>query len=221
MNKYNQLTVLETVNHKKRLMFRVQCDCGKVEIKRKDWVLSGRTTSCKSCASKKTASKYPPPIRRKGYEGLSGTHYLSIKHGATMRNLEFNVTPEFLWNLYIEQYGKCALTGVDIVLINKIKRNNPDWSIITASLDRINSDLGYVVGNVWWVHKTVNRLKNNYSLDELLYWCNLISSKHGNPDPSMVKDIRVTMKEQRLGSEESTNNLPTSAQHPVMDEDIV
>lgn len=38
-----------------------------------------------------------------------------------------------------------------------------------------------------------------------------------NPDPSIVNDSKVTMKEQRLTSEESTNNLDTSAEHQMYD----
>jgi hypothetical protein len=76
--------IWEEVNQNKRWMYKVQCDCGKVEIKRKDWVISGRTTSCKSCASKRTAKNYPPPTNRKGCQGLSGTHFLSIKNGALL-----------------------------------------------------------------------------------------------------------------------------------------
>ncbi len=214
MNKYNQLTVLEEVKHNKRLMFRVQCDCGKVEIKRKDWVIKGRTTSCKSCASKRTALKYPPPINRTGYAGLSGTHYLSIKSGASRRGIPFSLTAEFLWKLFEDQKGLCALTDTPIILTNKIKNNNVDWDVITASLDRIDSDKAYEMGNVQWVHKTVNRLKNNYSLEELLYWSRLLQEKHGNPDPSVLNAIEVSTKEQRLGGEDVTNNPPTSAQHP-------
>ena len=212
--KYNQLTVLREVNHNKRWMFEVQCDCGKVEIKRKDWVVSGRTTSCKSCSSKRTIQKYPIPVRRTGFSGLSGTHFLSIKNGALRRNISFDLTPQFLWNLYELQHRRCALTNVEIVLTNKIKNQNVDWGVITASLDRIDSSLGYTQENVWWVHKEVNRLKNNYNLSDLLYWCKLIVDKHGNSDPSVVNEITVTTKEQRLGGEDSTNNPPTSAQHP-------
>lgn len=214
MNKYNQLTVLEEVKHKNRLMYKVQCDCGRIDIKRKDWVISGRTTSCKNCASKRTAAKYPPPTNRKGCEGLSGTHFLSIKNGALRRNLSFDLTPEFLWKLYQDQNGMCALTNLPIILVNKIKNQNVDWDIITASLDRIDSSKGYEVDNVQWVHKEINRLKNNYSLEELLYWSKLLLEKQGNPDPSVVNEVKVTTKEQRLGIEDSTNNMPTSAQHP-------
>lgn len=203
MNKFNQLTVLEEVNQNRRWMYKVQCDCGKVEIKRKDWVISGRTTSCKSCASKRTAQSYPPPINRKGCNGLSGTHFLTIKQGAKRRNILFDLTPEFLWKLYENQHGRCALTNLPIILDCKIKDHNVDWDVITASLDRIDSTKPYIESNVWWVHKTVNRLKNNYSLEELLYWSKLLLEKHGNPDPSVVKEIKVTTKEQRLGIEDS------------------
>lgn len=219
--RYNQLTVLEEVNHKKRWMFRTQCDCGKIEIKRKDWVVSGRTTSCKSCASKRTAQKYPPPINFKGIGGLSKTHYSSIKYNAERRQIPFDVSIEDLWELFLDQGGYCALTGIPLVLVPQIKNSNVDWDIITASIDRKDSTKGYTSDNIWWVHKEVNRLKNNYSLEELLFWCKLIVNTHGNPDPSVVNEIIVTTKEQRLGGEDSTNNPPTSAQHPKQDEDIV
>lgn len=219
--KYNQLTVLEEVVHKQRRMFKTQCDCGRIDIKRKDWVISGRTTSCKSCASKRTAKNYPPPINRKGCCGLSGTHFLNMKNGAKVREMEFNLTPEFLWELYQQQNGLCALTHLPITLVNSIKNHNVDWDIVTASVDRIDSSRGYTEDNVWWVHKRVNRLKNDYSMQELLYWCDLILKTHGNPDPSTVNATKVTVKEQRLDGEEATNNPSTSARHPTQDEDIV
>lgn len=182
--KYNQLTILEEVYHNKRWMFKTQCDCGSIDIKRKDWVLTGRTTSCKSCASKRTAKKYPPPVNFKGIGGLSKTHYSTIKNGADRRNIPFNVSIEFLWDLYEKQKGICALTNIPITLSPAIKDCNVNWDVITASVDRIDSTKGYEVGNVWWVHKEVNRLKNNYSLQDLVYWCKLIVNTHGNPDPS-------------------------------------
>jgi len=161
------------------------------------------------------------PVHRTGCHGLSGTHFLSIKSGATRRNILFDLTPEFLWELYLKQEGRCALTNTRIDLDCLIRNNNVDWKYITASLDRIDNKLPYIESNVWWVHKTVNRLKNNYSVEELLYWSKLLLEKHGNPDPSVVKEIEVTTKVQRLGIEDSTNNMPTSAQHPTKDEDIV
>lgn len=208
----NRLTILGEVNQDKRWKYKVQCECGKIEIKRKDWVESGRTTSCKSCASKRTAKRYPPPVNRTGCQGLSGTHYISIKSGAIRRNISFEVSPEFLWELFEKQNRKCALTGTTLVLENKIKNNNVDWDVITASLDRKDNSKGYTEDNVWWVHKTVNRLKNNYSLEELLYWSRLLLDKHGNPEPNSANEKEVAEKVQRLDGEDSTNKPSTSAQ---------
>jgi len=195
-----------------RKLLHVICDCGNIDFKEWRNLLLGKTTSCKSCSAKKTAKRFPPPVNRTGCEGLSGTHFLSIKSGANKRNLVFDLTPQYLWELYQKQNGKCAITGLDIVLVNKLTKQNPDWKVISASLDRIDNNIGYVIGNVWWVHKDINRLKNNYSMSELIYWSQLIVNKHGNPDLSILNDKEVSMKEQRLGGEESTNNPPTSAQ---------
>lgn len=206
----NKLTILGEVNQDKRWKYKVQCECGKIEVKRKDWVESGRTTSCKSCASKRTAKKYPPPVNRTGYCGLSGTHYISIKSGAARRSITFEVSPKFLWELFEKQNRQCALTGTTLVLENKIKNNNVDWDVITASLDRKDSAKGYTEDNVWWVHKTINRLKNNYSLEELLYWSRLLLAKHGNPEPSQSGDTLegATTRDQ----DSRVSNVPTSAQ---------
>ena len=183
--KFNNLTILEVVRDKNRLKYKVQCDCGKIELKRKDHVTSGRAKSCKSCASKKTAEKYPPPVNKTGYGNLSGTHFSTIKHGALRRNKKFNLNPQFLWELFEYQNGLCALTGIPIILTTDIKVDkNVNWDIITASLDRKDNNKGYEPNNVWWVHKQVNRLKNNYSIQDLIYWCKLILNKHGNFEPS-------------------------------------
>jgi len=207
--------ILEEVKDNNRKMYRVQCDCGKVELRRPTHVTTGRTKSCKSCSAKLTVSKYPMPVNRTGCEGLSGTHYLSIKFGADKRNLMFDVTPRYLWELYQQQKGKCAISGVDIVLVNKIKNNNVDWSVVTASLDRIDSSKGYQPGNVWWVHKRVNRLKNDFSMDELLYWSQAIVKQHGNPEPSRCGDAAegATTRDRVLRD----SNIPTSAQPQEFD----
>ena len=85
--------ILEEVKNNNRNMYKVQCDCGKIELRRPTHVASGRTKSCKSCSAKLTVSKHPMPVHRTGCGGLSGTHYLSIKSGAERRNLMFEVTP--------------------------------------------------------------------------------------------------------------------------------
>jgi len=60
----------------------------------------------------------------------------------------------------------------------KFARTNNDRKIFretTASLDRINNDLGYIEGNVQWVHKDVNRMKWAFTQDRFLELCCLIT----------------------------------------------
>jgi hypothetical protein len=45
----------------------------------------------------------------------------------------------------------------------------------TASLDRINNKLGYVKGNVHWVHKDINLMKQCFDLDHFVKMCELVS----------------------------------------------
>jgi hypothetical protein len=45
----------------------------------------------------------------------------------------------------------------------------------TASLDRINSDLGYVYGNIQWIHKDINKMKNDYEQNYFILLCKKVA----------------------------------------------
>ena len=87
------------------------------------------------------------------------------------RGFEYSVTKPFLWNLYLQQNRKCNLTGLALCF----KQNGEPQ---TASLDRIDSSRGYVEGNVQWVHKDINNMKQDYSMNEFLTYCKLIYEKY-------------------------------------------
>ena len=48
-------TILDKVKTQRRNMYKVQCGCGKIELRRIDHINSGRTTSCKVCSAKLSA----------------------------------------------------------------------------------------------------------------------------------------------------------------------
>ena len=50
----------------------------------------------------------------------------------------------------------------------------------TASLDRIDSNKGYVEGNVQWVHVDVNYMKLDYDQDYYINICRLIAKRMGD-----------------------------------------
>lgn len=104
--------------------------------------------------------------RRKSYLGVgnfSKSHYNGIVNDAKKRSLQFDLDMYFLWDLYLSQNGRCKLTGREI-----------DFGIIrngTASLDRINSSIGYHKSNVQWLHRDINFMKGKLNQEYFINIC--------------------------------------------------
>jgi hypothetical protein len=102
--------------------------------------------------------------RKTGYKDISGKYWASIRGGARIRKLDFNITQEYAWSIFEKQKSKCNLSGEFLIF----SKNCSDKNKQTASLDRIDSAKGYIEGNIQWVHKDINRLKNDFNQDYFL-----------------------------------------------------
>lgn len=91
-----------------------------------------------------------------------------LNKDARRRGITVNVTFDYVAKLFEAQRGQCAISGLPIDVNSNGLRG-------TASLDRINNKRGYVKGNVWWVHKDVNKMKNTHSLYDFLHFCHAVS----------------------------------------------
>lgn len=114
--------------------------------------------------------------RRGGFRGISGKYFSSLMFGAKRRNIEFNITIEYIWWLYKKQKMRCKLTN-NKIYFHKLQEH---FTQQTASLDRIDSNKGYIEGNVQWLHKDVNRVKNIFTEDYLIRICKQIAKQQGN-----------------------------------------
>jgi len=112
----------------------------------------------------------------KGYGDLSGDHWRRIQQGASSRNLELHITIEYAWNVYLQQNGKCAISDVDITLRGQEIgiSSKQIHEKTTASLDRIDSSKGYTIDNIQWIHKDLNQMKSDRSMETFLYWIKTI-----------------------------------------------
>jgi uncharacterized Zn finger protein len=104
----------------------------------------------------------------KWYKGIRMSWWQKAEKNSIYRGIEFDITPELIWKIYLDQNKKCALTGIEI-----------GWKEVgqdhTASIDRIDSSVGYVDGNVWLLHKDVNMMKQSFQLEDFIEYCKLIS----------------------------------------------
>jgi hypothetical protein len=107
-------------------------------------------------------------INWSGYKDITGTYWGSVKKSAKERNLEFNISIYYIWNLFLSQNEKCSLSGIPIYF----NQNSQEFKTSqTASLDRIDSSKGYIEGNVQWVHKEINFMKRNLHDNEFIELC--------------------------------------------------
>lgn len=91
---------------------------------------------------------------------------------AKKRFKEFNLTLEDLKQIWEQQAGICPYTGLKLKLPTYTKCKNI-W--YRASLDRIDSSKGYIVGNVQFVSTPINFMKSTMSDLETKQYLKLIS----------------------------------------------
>ena len=145
-----------------------KCDCGNECTRNGSALIYRQTNSC-GCYKNFTGKLHKS---FKGYEGLSRTFFNKIRYGANRsRKIKFDLTIEYLWDLYLKQNKKCALTKIDLWFTTQHKKSDGN-----ISLDRIDSSKGYVEGNVQWVHKDINWMKYKFSQDYFIKLCKMVVS---------------------------------------------
>lgn len=145
--------------------WKCKCDCGEITYRSSYDLTKGKAVSC-GCKHKKCGKNH---FLWKGYGEISKNYFNRVERGAKDRGLEFKITLEEIWNLFLTQKRKCALSGLEIGFAKSHKEKS------TASLDRIDSQKGYNIDNIQWVHKDINMLKCNITQDRLVELCNLVS----------------------------------------------
>ena len=114
-----------------------------------------------------------PQPNAKMYGELHHTYFYILKDRAKRKNLDFNISGEYIWELFLSQKRKCAISGLTLFLP---KTWGPKTKTqMTASLDRIDSSQGYIIGNVQWIHKKINIMKMDMSNEEFITICREIN----------------------------------------------
>ena len=149
----------------------VKCDCGKNTrwIQGNELMNPNKCFECQQCAAKKRGNSIAVSNGKVGE--LTLTRYTHLVKSATKRHKEFNVSIEYLWNLFKSQKQICAITGEYIE------------SIKEASLDRIDSSKDYVEGNLQWTTYIANVSKHTMTMEQLYDFCKKVLN-HANQQPS-------------------------------------
>ena len=137
-----------------------ECECG---IKKKISHTHLSLERVKSCGC---IMKGPTNALWRGCGEISGNRWDAIQRKRRHKeDREFSITIEQAWDLFLKQNRKCALSGMEL----EFGKTNKDS--FTASLDRIDSDKGYTIDNIQWIHKHINWMKNTFTQEYFIDIC--------------------------------------------------
>lgn len=173
-NRYGRFVVLAKSERKTKshdIYWTCKCSCGTIKDILGQLLKKGATKSC-GCLRKEFGAwnkgvKGEESHVYRGHKGLPLQFFNEIKYKAGKRKLEFSLTIEYLWNLLEKQNFKCKISGISIEIPSIYRLNLTN----TASLDRIDSSKGYIEGNVQWVDRRINFMKQRMSDDEFIEVC--------------------------------------------------
>ena len=127
----------------------------------------------------KAAQKLGLKNGKNSYQGgryICGSEYTDYQRSAKKRKHLFDITISDIEQILEIQEHKCKLSGIEIYF-NKYE--NCGTTRGNASIDRIDSNIGYVSGNIQLLDKHVNMAKQRLSQDEFLDMCARIA-KYNN-----------------------------------------
>lgn len=112
---------------------------------------------CHVCTGNKKNDKIYSSIESKIFNIFS-----SSKRKCAIEKIDFDLTYEFLIELYNKQGGKCFYTNEEFIFSKKHR--------YTISLDRVRPKLGYTKNNVVFCLYKINLIKNDMEMDEIKKW---------------------------------------------------
>jgi hypothetical protein len=154
--------------NRSRYYVRVRCDCGNELWLKSAYLKSVLPKSCKNC---RAANRRGPHRSLPGREAFWRNRLRLIQKKCKKEGIDFNLTSSEMEAMWVNQSGKCALSGWDISLSDPYN----------LTLDRITPSVGYTVGNVWWAHRKVNMVKQDLSLKDLVSLCKEIVRRFDDP----------------------------------------
>lgn len=107
----------------------------------------------------------------------------------------FTITPDYLYSVWMNQEGKCALTGT----IMSLEKNTP----LTLSLDKVIPEKGYIEGNVQWLCWAVNRAKGDLNTIDFYSLCKAV-----------IEQVQRLSKPLERAKGVEYTQVSGSAQHP-------
>lgn len=172
---FDKLTVVKKLNetYGNSIVWLCKCECGNEHKSTSTRLKASKIASCLPCKNKRRSEMNKQRVTRVG--DISSSWWKSRvekrakgynKGHKNQGKFDYDIDMEYGWKLFLEQGKKCAYTNQPLFFPKGNNKYNTN-----ASLDRIDASKGYVKGNVQWVDKDVNKIKNKFSHDYFIQTC--------------------------------------------------
>ena len=158
-----------------------QFERAKKEVTRSKKV--GRKTYCsRSCSGKSLITNFGEEWRPRPENLVAGnrrtpqTPFKWFMKNVNRRNKEINIDIDYIMEVWNNQKGICPFTGWKLELPKNSSVFADGDRMRRASLDRIDSNKGYVKGNVRFISVMANNCKNNFTDKEVRLFCEAVSN---------------------------------------------
>ena len=125
-----------------------------------------RDTRCKHCKAVSAKNRRTQRNRTDALDRIFIERLCGARTRAKIKNLYFDLTIEDLENIYRDQNGCCALSGIPMTYA--IGKGRVPTNI---SIDQIDPGKGYTRSNIQLVCMAVNQMKSDLCITELLVFC--------------------------------------------------
>lgn len=132
----------------------------------------GKALCSDCCRDRQIKSIYKNP------RNYLATRNSDMRQRAKKYNIELDDTidVEFLFNLFEEQQGLCAISGLPMTWMHEgLASNHGSRRGTNISIDRIDPEQGYLPENIRLVCDRVNKLKSSMVDGDLYFWCALLA----------------------------------------------
>lgn len=128
-----------------------------------------KSTYCSRVCRMKAAEIAALSLRRSSVEQTLRGIAICSKARCKRKGRDYNISAEYLIDLFREQAGICALSGREMVASQSSSRKNSHPN--TVSVDRIDSAGGYTIGNVRLVTTHCNIARSNFTDEQFIELC--------------------------------------------------
>ena len=142
-------------------------------------IRNNRRHICKSCASERQRKHDLALDSKDKLIKCLRFRLLGARDRAAKSGIPFDLTLEFLEELWAKQQGLCALSGVPMTFELKLGR-----TLTNVSIDKKDRLLGYTQSNVQLVCMAANQAKSDLSEEELYNLCKQIVKTYENKNKS-------------------------------------